>query len=68
MKKEILQKILLKYYSLSMANMLLRGVRKPNYKHLLILHNEDGVPFQAWDNIKEYIIKDNKKVEEEEKE
>lgn len=68
MKREKLKIILLKYYSDVMANMILRGARKPKYEVMLQMHQNHNIPFTVWQDIKSFIQPNNTKQKSSEQE
>ena len=59
MKRKELKLILQDYYSIPMSDMILRGIRKPNYENMLALEKEHNIPFTAWKDIKSFISTEN---------
>ena len=55
MERKQLKQILLKFYSIAMADMILRGIRKPSYEIICRLSKEHKIPFTAWLDIKSYL-------------
>ena len=55
MKRKQLKQILLNFYSTAMADMILRGIRKPSYEIVCKLDAEYKIPFSVWLDIKTYI-------------
>ena len=60
MKRKELKQILLKFYSTAMADMILRGIRKPSYEIICSLEEKYKIPFKTWLDIKSYIRNDTK--------
>ena len=56
MKRKELKLILQDYYSIPMSDMILRGIRKPNYENMLALEKEHNIPFTAWKDIKSFYL------------
>ena len=63
MERKQLKQILLKFYSIAMADMILRGIRKPSYEIICRLATEHKIPFTAWLDIKSYLQNDTQSVD-----
>ncbi len=59
MERKKLKQILIKFYSVAMANMILRGERRPSYEIICQLHSKYEVPFNIWLDIKSYVSNSN---------
>lgn len=68
MKKDIIKKTLLLYYSKDSVKSILCGRRKPSYEVMLKLNEQHNIPFEVWKDIKSFIntnipnTKENTKV------
>jgi len=60
MKRKKLKQILLTFYSVAMADMILRGDRKPSYEIICKLQSKHKIPFNIWLDIKSYLSNDTK--------
>ena len=63
MKKDIIKKTLLLYYSKDSIKSILCGRRKPSYKIMLILQEKHQIPFEVWKDIKSFINTNTTKTE-----
>jgi hypothetical protein len=61
MKRKKIKQILVNYYSVAGADLILRGERKPKYEVIVELHKKHNIPFDVWLDIKSYIENDTKK-------
>jgi hypothetical protein len=59
-KKELFKK-LLKHFASSTVYQLLDGRRRPSYKKILVLKEQEGIPFEAWRDIKSFITDNDTK-------
>ena len=59
--REEVKKALLKSYSNSGADLILRGIRKPSYAVIVDLHKKHNISFDIWLDIKSHIKNDTKK-------
>jgi len=56
-----LKSILNKHYKKAMICKILNGERSPSYKKMLLLNKEHNIPFEAWEDIKSYMSKNQPK-------
>lgn len=62
MERKKLKQILINFYSVAMADMILRGDRRPSYEIICQLHSKYKIPFNVWLDIKSYLVNDTKKA------
>jgi len=55
MKRNKLKTILGRYYKESAVNHILRGIRRPSYEKIIEMHDNHGIPFDAWQDIRTYL-------------
>lgn len=53
-----LKNILKKYYSKAMVDSVLTERVKPSYKKMLLMKQNDGIPLEAWKNIRLWCGRD----------
>ena len=65
MNKKELGRILAKHYGVksSMVKKVRAGINKPSYEMMVKL-DDDGVPFRAWMDIKEWLAKQTQEANE----
>lgn len=61
MERKKLKQILINFYSVAMADMILRGDRRPSYEIICQLQSKYKIPFNVWLDIKSYLENDTKK-------
>ena len=61
MERKKLKQILINFYSVAMADMILRGDRRPSYEIICQLRSKYKIPFNVWLDIKSYLENDTKK-------
>lgn len=61
MERKKIKQLLLSFYSTAMADMILRGDRKPSYEIICELDKKHKIPFDVWLDIKSFVnnTKDN---------